>query len=279
MMKNQILILTAAGLAHRLPEHLKAALPAPVWQDADTWRIAVAEDFRLPENLRRDLYRLQIDCALLPDYALHDVGMIVSDMDSTFITIECVDEIAARLGIKEKVAAITERSMRGEIDFAASLTQRVALLAGLPESTLQAVYDEQLKLSPGVPELLSACKKHGVRFTLISGGFTFFTDKLKENYGLDFAYANVLEVAQGRLTGRLSGRLVDAQAKLDLLEKHRIAGKLTLAVGDGANDIPMLQAADIGVAYRAKPKTRAAADCTIDFGGLDGIVRLFRRDC
>ena len=186
--------------------------------------------------------------------------------DSTLITIECVDEIAAGVGLKEQVAAITEQSMRGELDFEQSLRKRVGLLAGLPESVLQEVYDQVLKLSPGAEYLLSECKKHGVKFMLVSGGFTFFTDRLQTRLGLDYTHANLLDTDDVRLTGRLNGRIIDAQAKADLLREYRAKLGLrhgqVLAVGDGANDIPMLTEAGFGIAYHAKPKARQAADIT-----------------
>jgi phosphoserine phosphatase len=142
-------------------------------------------------------------------------------MDSTLITIECIDEIADMQGIKPQVAAITERSMRGELDFSASLRERVSLLAGLPESALEKVYQERLQLSPGAEQLLARCKENGIRFMLVSGGFTFFTERLKQQLGLDYAYANQLEVMDGKLTGRVVGDIVDAAAKQRLLIEKR----------------------------------------------------------
>lgn len=221
----------------------------------------------------------QIDYALLPALPFSAFGLIVSDMDSTLITIECVDEIAAEAGLKEQVAAITERSMRGETDFKQSLHERVGLLAGLPETALQKVYDEVLRLSPGAEYLLSECRKHGVKFMLVSGGFTFFTDRLRERLDLDYAFANVLETENGRLTGRLKGRPVDAHAKLRLLREYRarlgLNPEQVIAVGDGANDIPMLREAGFGIAYHAKPKTRQAARLHINYNGLEALRRWF----
>ena len=201
-------------------------------------------------------------------------------MDSTLITIECIDEIAARLGIKSQVAAITERAMRGEIDFRQSLTERVGLLKGLPVSELQIVYDEVLKLTTGAEELLTACHQKGVKFMLVSGGFTFFTDRLKQRLGLDYTYANVLGVENGKLTGSVDSEIIDAQKKVQLLQQYRedlgLQEIQVLAVGDGANDIPMIQAAGIGVAFHAKPKTQAAASVSVNFCGLNGLLWLFR---
>ena len=208
------------------------------------------------------------------------LGLIVSDMDSTLITIECIDEIAARLGIRDQVAAITERSMNGELDFTGSLRERVALLAGLPETELDAVYRERLQLTPGAAELIGAAKLAGIRFMLISGGFTFFTKRLQQELGLDYAHANQLEIIDGRLSGRLLGGIIDAAAKAELLTQTRdelgLKPEQVLAVGDGANDLPMLKTAGIGVAFHAKPLVRAQADVALDYVGLDGIRWLFR---
>ena len=242
-------------------------------------RFEVPENFALPPEAAAELDKLKIDHAVLPAIPFSDLGLIVSDMDSTLITIECVDEIAAGVGLKEQVAAITEQSMRGELDFEQSLRKRVGLLAGLPESVLQEVYDQVLKLSPGAEYLLSECKKHGVKFMLVSGGFTFFTDRLQTRLDLDYTHANLLDTDDGRLTGRLNGRIIDAQAKADLLREYRAKLGLrhgqVLAVGDGANDIPMLTEAGFGIAYHAKPKARQAADVCINHNGLEAIRGCF----
>ena len=236
-------------------------------------RFEVADNFSLSDAVAADLARQQIDYALLPRYRFGDLGLIVSDMDSTLINIECVDEIAAGAGLKGQVAAITELSMRGELDFEQSLRRRVGLLAGLPVGVLQDVYDNVLRLSPGAESLLDECRRHGVKFMLVSGGFTFFTDRLAARLGLDYAFSNELEISDGKLTGRLKGRIIDAQAKAGLLREYRIRLNLqkgqTAAVGDGANDIPMFGEAGFGVAYHAKPRAAAAADACIRYGGLD----------
>ena len=238
-------------------------------------RVPVDDDFELTEEMRAALIAQQIDGAVLPDVAFADLGLIVSDMDSTLITIECVDEIAAGVGLKDEVAAITEQSMRGELDFEQSLRKRVALLSGLDERVLEEVYENVLQLSPGAEFLLEECKRNDVKFMLVSGGFTFFTERLQRRLGLDFHFANVLEVENGKLTGRLKGRIIDAQAKTDLLREYRerlgLAPWQVVAVGDGANDIPMIREAGFGIAYRAKPKTEANADACVRFGGLERI--------
>ncbi len=238
-------------------------------------RVPVDDDFELTDEMRAALIAQQIDGAVLPDVAFADLGLIVSDMDSTLITIECVDEIAAGVGLKDEVAAITEQSMRGELDFEQSLRKRVALLAGLEERVLEEVYENVLQLSPGAEFLLEECKRNDVKFMLVSGGFTFFTERLQQRLGLDFHFANVLEVEDGKLTGRLKGRITDAQAKADLLCEYRerlgLAPWQVVAMGDGANDIPMIREAGFGIAYRAKPKTEANADACVRFGGLERI--------
>ena len=238
-------------------------------------RLPVDDDFELTDEMRAALIAQQIDGAVLPDVAFADLGLIVSDMDSTLITIECVDEIAAGVGLKDEVAAITEQSMRGELDFEQSLRKRVALLSGLDERVLEEVYENVLQLSPGAEFLLEECKRNDVKFMLVSGGFTFFTERLQQRLGLDFHFANVLEVENGKLTGRLKGRIIDAQAKTDLLREYRerlgLAPWQVVAMGDGANDIPMIREAGFGIAYRAKPKTEANADACVRFGGLERI--------
>lgn len=243
-------------------------------------RFAVAENFTLPTTVKCELERQEIDVAVLPDMAFSDLGLIVSDMDSTLITIECIDEIAAGAGLKAQVAEITERAMRGELDFEQSLRSRVALLKGLDEQFLHDVYENVLQLSPGAEYLLAECKKHDVKFLLVSGGFTFFTERLQQRFGFQYQFANVLEIIDGKLTGQVLGDVVDAQRKQNLLKEYRdklgLTAAQTLAMGDGANDIPMLEAAGIGVAYRAKPKAQAHADACINFGGLERIRGWFR---
>lgn len=210
---------------------------------------------------------------------LADFGLFVTDMDSTLINIECIDEIADMQGLKAEVAAITEAAMRGEIDFRESLTRRVALLAGLPEAALEAVYAERLQLNPGAERLLKGLQRARVRTVLVSGGFTYFTSRLQQRLGFDHAYANVLEVDNGRLTGRTVGDIVDGAAKAAHLVRLRdelgLAPAQVIAAGDGANDIPMLSTAGFGVAYRAKPVLREVASCCLDHVGLDGILNLF----
>lgn len=213
-----------------------------------------------------------------PNLKLADFGLVVMDMDSTLIAIECIDEIADMQGLKPEVAAITEAAMRGEIDFAESLRRRVSLLKGLDEHALQRVYDERLRLSPGAENMLEALQARGIRTLLVSGGFVFFTERLKARLGFDYAQANTLEIADGKLTGKVLGKIFDAQGKADWLVKIR--GELNLkpeqviAIGDGANDLKMMALAGISIAYHAKPVVREQASYALNFVGLDGMVNL-----
>ena len=215
---------------------------------------------------------------IAPGLRLSDFSLLAMDMDSTVITIECIDEIADMQGLKPQVAAITEAAMRGEIEFAESLTRRVALLEGLDAGALQKVYDERLALSPGAETLIEAVRAAGVKTLLVSGGFTFFTDRVRQRLGLDYSHANVLEVSNGRLTGKLVGGIVDADEKKRTVE--RVCAELgvpanrAIVMGDGANDLRMMSVAGLSVAYRAKPVVRAQADVALNFSGLDGILAL-----
>ncbi|WP_099764556.1 phosphoserine phosphatase SerB [Janthinobacterium sp. 35] len=209
---------------------------------------------------------------------LREFKLVAMDMDSTLITIECIDEIADMQGLKPQVAAITEAAMRGELDFAASLKQRVALLEGLDASALQRVYDERLKLSPGAETMLASVQKAGLKTLLVSGGFTFFTERLKQRLGLDYTHANELEIVDGKLTGRVLGGIVDAEEKQRTVE--RVCAELgitpsqAIVMGDGANDLKMMGIAGLSVAFRAKPVVRSQADVALNFVGLDGILNI-----
>lgn len=221
-----------------------------------------------------------LDFAFVPtDRRLDRVRLVAFDMDSTLITIECIDEIADLQGIKANVAAITASAMRGEIDFRESLKRRVALLAGLATGALQRVYDERLRLSPGAEHMLAGFKRAGARTLLVSGGFTFFTDRLKARLGIDHALGSTLDIVDERLTGRVSGDIVDGATKAATFARLRDAlvggDGLSVAIGDGANDLPMLRLADVSVAYHAKPVVRAETTCAIDHCGLDAVLNLF----
>ncbi|HEX4236145.1 MAG TPA: phosphoserine phosphatase SerB [Caldimonas sp.] len=224
---------------------------------------------------------------IVPPLRLADFGLIAFDMDSTLISIECVDEIAAEAGRKAEVAAITEAAMRGEIaDYKESLRQRVALLRGVPATALERVYVERLRLNPGAERLVATCKVARLKTLLVSGGFTFFSDRVRDRLGIDFARSNVLEIERGALTGRLVdqpwGDICDgAEKRRMLLETCSSTGVdplRAIAIGDGANDLPMMAAAGLSVAYHAKPKVRAAASVAIDDGGLDRLLEIVRPD-
>jgi phosphoserine phosphatase len=225
--------------------------------------------------------RFAVDAEIVPARAqLSDYRLIAFDMDSTLITIECVDEIADYAGRKEQVAAITEAAMRGEIaDYDESLRRRVELLAGLPESVLHRVYEERLALSPGAELLITTCRKAGLKGLVVSGGFTFFTERLRERLGLDYSRANVLEVRDGKLTGRVLGEIVNAEVKKRTVEETcaRIgcSPSQAIVVGDGANDLKMMAIAGISVAYRAKPVVRSETTHGITHCGLDAILGFF----
>ena len=233
-----------------------------------------ALDHAALEALRAELH---LDVNSLPeDFDPAGIGLLITDMDSTLISIECVDEIADFVGVKPQVAAITEAAMRGEIDFETSLRQRVALLEGLDVSALQRVYDERLRLNPGAEPLIHGLKARGIKVALVSGGFTFFTERLKQRLGLDFTLANVLAERDGRLLGRVEGAIVGAETKATYLgalcQQLDIHPAQAIAMGDGANDLKMLATAGLGVAYHAKPAVRAQADTALHHRGLDAVL-------
>ncbi len=224
-----------------------------------------------------------------PPLKLADFKLIAFDMDSTLINIECVDEIADAAGRKAEVAAITEAAMRGEItDYKDSLRQRVALLRGVTVADMERVYTERLQLNPGARELVAACKAAGLKVLLVSGGFTFFTDRVRDTLGIDYTRSNVLEVESGPNCGQLTGRMVDQdwgdicdgdeKRRMLLLtcERLGISPRQAIAMGDGANDLPMMGVAGLSVAYQAKPAVRAQAMVAINSGGLDRLLEVVR---
>jgi len=218
-----------------------------------------------------------------PPLHLRDFGLIAFDMDSTLINIECIDEIAAAAGRKTEVAAITEAAMRGEItDYKQSLRQRVGLLAGVPVSHLEMVYRDVLQLNPGVQVLVARCQAAGLKTLLVSGGFTWFSDRVRDQLGLDFTRANQLDIVDGKLTGRMVdqdwGDICDGEEKkrmvLATCARLGLPPNRAIAVGDGANDLPMMSVAGLSVAYHAKPRVREQAQVAIQSGGLDRLLEV-----
>ncbi|CAK7063970.1 phosphoserine phosphatase SerB [Kerstersia gyiorum] len=223
-----------------------------------------------------------MDYAYVPGQAkLSDYRVLAMDMDSTLINIECIDEIADAVGRKPEVAAITEAAMRGEIkDFSESLRRRVALLQGVAATALEEVYADRLKLNPGAERLVESARAAGLKILLVSGGFTFFTERLRQRLQLDAAHANTLEVNDsGILTGRVLGDIVDAQAKARLVQQfaasHGAQTSQAIVIGDGANDLQMMKLAGISVAYRAKPVVQQQASHALNYTGLDGVLNWF----
>jgi phosphoserine phosphatase len=232
------------------------------------------------DEIKRLLANEKLDWAFVPqDKKLSDYGLIAFDMDSTLITVECIDELADFAGKKAEVAAVTESAMRGEIDYKESLSRRLALLEGLDARVLAQVYAERVKLSPGAKELLEAAQKAGLRTAILSGGFTYFTERLRIELGFDSATSNELEIAGGKITGRVTGKIIDAQAKAEhlkaLCKQLGLQKEQVIAIGDGANDLLMMAEAGLSIAYRAKPATREKASVALNFSGLDGVLNLF----
>jgi phosphoserine phosphatase len=231
-------------------------------------------------EMRAQLMRLSTELGM--DFSLQQDSMyrrmrrlICFDMDSTLIQAECIDRLAECAGVGDQVKAITERAMRGEIDFIESFTERVALLKGLDVSVMQHIA-ETLPITEGVDRLMFVLKRYGYKIAILSGGFTFFGNYLKQRYGIDYVYANELEIEDGKLTGRYVGDVVDGKRKAELLrliaQVENVDLAQTIAVGDGANDLPMLSAAGLGIAFHAKPKVVANARQSINTIGLDGVL-------
>jgi phosphoserine phosphatase len=226
-------------------------------------------------QLLRMFDRYPIDVIVQP-VATRTKKLLVADMDSTMITIECIDELADFVGRKAEVSAVTEAAMRGELDFVAALDARVALLKGLPVATLQQCYDERVRYSPGAHTLIQTMKAHGAKTVLVSGGFTFFTSRVRDYLGFASDHSNTLDIDGDVLAGTVSRPIVTADVKRATLIEHcaqlGLSTNDALAIGDGANDIPMIEAAGLGVAYRAKPKTEAAADASLNHTDLTALL-------
>ena len=237
-------------------------------------------EYKTQDGVAQYCARAKLDFAFMPQpRKLSDFGLVAMDMDSTLITIECIDEIADLQGIKPQVAAITASAMRGEIEYHESLRRRLALLAGLEEAALQRVYDERLRLSPGAERMLERLRSLGIKTLLVSSGFTFFTERLKERLSLDYTLSNTLGIENHKLTGKVLGRIVDAKAKAaklrELRDGLRLSREQTIAFGDGANDLAMMAEAGVSIAYHAKPVVREKATYCLDYVGLDGLLNLY----
>ncbi len=243
---------------------------------ASHFQVKVKDDFN-PEELQRLRDKTQLDINFIPEsFKPEEIKLFISDMDSTLIAIECVDEIADMMNLKPQISKITEAAMRGELDFESSLRQRVALLKDLDESALEKVYQEKLKLNSGANIWIEGLKDKKIAFALVSGGFTFFTKRLHKQLNLDFSRANLLEIQNGKLTGELTGKIIDAQAKADFLyelcKTLNISPAQVIAVGDGANDLLMMNEANLSIAYHAKPAVQKQADIVLNHRGLDAAL-------
>lgn len=263
-------------LSGRIPEGL------PSDQGKGCIEFSVRGEPADPEQLRAEFLtiaqELNVDIAFQQDSIFRrNRRLVVFDMDSTLIDAEVIDELAKAAGVGEQVAAITERAMRGELDFQASFRERMALLKGLPESTLETVA-QSLRLTEGAETLISQLRRLGYKTAILSGGFTYFAERLQKHLGIDYVYANTLLIENGVVTGEVQEPIVDGQRKADLLrelaQRERISLEQTIAVGDGANDLPMLSIAGLGVAFRAKPLVKKSAKQAISTLGLDGILYL-----
>ena len=249
--------------------------------DEEAWEVPLEAPPELARQFLagadRLLAEMPVDLCLIPA-ASRRKKLLVADMDSTIIQQECIDEMADVLGLKPRIAAITERAMRGELHFEAALRERLSLLAGMSEAQLQQVYDQRIELMPGAKTLVATMTARGATTALVSGGFTFFTSRVAKAVGFGSNHANTLEIIDGRLTGRVTGPILGREAKLATLQDYAnrlgLAAGETLAVGDGANDLAMIQAAGLGVAYRAKPIVAAEAHAAITYGDLTALLYL-----
>jgi phosphoserine phosphatase len=223
----------------------------------------------------------ELDYAFVnPNLKLSDFRLVAMDMDSTLLAIESIDEIADMHNIKPQVAAITLQTMRGEISFEESLTRRTSLLQGLHRDALQKVYNERVRLNPGAERMLQQAKISGLKTMVISGGFTFFTDRIKTKLGFDFAAANVLEIEDNKLTGKVIGKIIGRQGKAEVLkqvcDRLGLKHEQIIVIGDGANDLDMMAVAGVSIAYHAKPIVKDKATYSINYVGLDGVINLFK---
>ncbi len=246
--------------------------------------IGSADPDQLKRSLKKSVEAVNLDVVIQPyNEFKREKRLIVFDMDSTLVDAEIIDEIAKYAGVEDEVKRITERAMKGEIDFKTALVERVKLLRGLPVEVLEKIY-KNIKLTEGAKELIQALKKAGYKVAVVSGGFTYFTERLKEELGLDYAFGNELEIENGRLTGRIKGRIIDAEEKARIIEeiakKEGISKENIVAVGDGANDRIMIENAGLGIAFNAKEVLKEVADGTLSKENLIGlacVLGLFRK--
>ena len=275
------MVLQGAGLTVHAGEAIARQLAAEV----KAFENFVVLHFDSANMLDLDALRQEysFDINLLPvDFLTNQAKLMVMDMDSTLISIECIDEIADFMNLKPQVSEITESAMRGEIDFETSLRSRVSLLKGLPVSVLEQVYLQRLKLNPGAELMISTLKSHNIKTALVSGGFTFFTERLQQRLGLDYTMANVLAEHDGKLTGEVVGDVCGAESKAQFLLRQcdalDIAPSQALAMGDGANDLLMMAEAGLSIAYHAKPKVQQQTSTVLNHCGLEGVLGLLHLD-
>jgi phosphoserine phosphatase len=274
------LVIQGSGADHSTAEALATRVRANGSEQVgpDAFRLL---NPRFTKEIPSYLADTRIDHALVPaTRCLAEFRLVAMDMDSTLITIECIDELADLVGKKREVAAITAAAMRGELDYPASLRQRVHALAGIDVAAVESVYLDRLRLSPGAEAMLARLQALRIKTLLVSGGFTYFTERLKQRLGLDFAHSNSLEIEHDRLTGRLVGDILDGAGKARVLidtAKHLGVGpEQIIAIGDGANDLPMMAEAGVSIAYHAKPAVQKKATYCFNHVGLDGLLNLFR---
>lgn len=274
------LVLQGAGLTASITQEINEQLNGQLKSNTDFNTISCPHAV-LAEQLSDLRQHYAFDINIIPEqFDPKKAALLVTDMDSTLISIECVDEIADFINAKAEVSAITEAAMRGDIDFETSLRQRVALLKGLDVTVLEQVFEQRLRLNPGAEVMLKGLKQKGIKTALVSGGFTFFTERLKQQLGLDYTLANVLAEKDGKLTGDVAGEICGAQAKADFLiqhcEKLAISPSQVIAMGDGANDLLMMKEAGLSIAYHAKPKVQLEAQVVLNYCGLEGVLGMLQ---
>ena len=278
----QTIILQGSNLDQRSAQTIASTLQGSLFTTKSYCKIT-SEQAISADTISELRQQYTFDINLIPAaFDAKQAKLLITDMDSTLINIECIDEIADFINVKPQVSEITEAAMRGELNFEDSLTKRVSLLTGLDTSALEHVYNERLQLNPGAEKLVSELKNRGIKLALVSGGFTYFTHKVQERLGLNFTLANALDIEDGKLTGKVVGGIVGAESKKHFLQhlaqELEISPQQVIAVGDGANDLKMMDAAGLSVAYHAKPAVQAQAATALNYCGLDGILGLMEID-